>query len=147
MTKITVKVVNWKDFPVIKEIRKQVFQQEQGVDIKLDFDGQDENCQQLIAYLDKIAVGTARIRYLDKNTAKIERLAVLSSGRGKGVARNIMESALEVIASQNVPKVKVNAQQYIKELYQQLGFVQIGEVFQEAGIPHVTMIKTVSSEQ
>ncbi|MCJ8279300.1 MAG: GNAT family N-acetyltransferase [Rivularia sp. ALOHA_DT_140] len=138
MTKINIKAVNWEDFPVIKEIRKQVFQQEQGVDIKLDFDGQDENCQQLIAYLDKVAVGTARIRYLDNNTAKIERLAVLPSGRGQGIAKKIMESALELISKDNIPEVKVNAQEYIKGLYQQLGFVQIGEVFQEAGIPHLT---------
>ncbi|MEO1376740.1 MAG: GNAT family N-acetyltransferase [Cyanobacteria bacterium J06635_10] len=143
MSEITVKVLDTEEFAVIENIRKRVFQDEQGVEVKLDFDGKDEICQQLIAYLDCAAVGTARIRYLDEKTAKIERLAVLSSARGKGIAKKIMLHAIDAIASENIPEVMVNAQEYIKGLYLQLGFQQVGTVFQEAGIPHVKMIKSL----
>ena len=145
MGEINIKIVEQEEFPLIEEIRKQVFQDEQGVEVKLDFDGKDEICQQLIAYLDEKAVGTARIRYLDDKTAKLERLAVLSSARGNGIAKKIMLKALKVIASENIPEVIVNAQEYIKGLYQQLGFEQVGGVFEEAGILHVKMIKKVRS--
>ena len=146
MGEISVKVVDFDKFAVIEEIRRRVFQDEQGVEVELDFDGKDEICQQLIAYLDEKAVGTARIRYLDEKTAKIERLAVLSSARRKGIAKKIMFHALEVIASQNLTEVMVNAQEYIKGLYQQLGFEQVGEAFEEAGILHVKMNKRLNVE-
>jgi len=125
----------------IQAIRHSVFQIGQRVDPALDFDGQDERSEQIIAYLDNQPVGTARIRYLDKKTAKIERLAVLSTARGQGIGKKIMEKALEVIAKKNIQEVLIHAQEYIQGLHQKLGFEQEGERFEEAGILHVKMRK------
>ncbi len=142
MSNIIVKLADYdQDFPTIQEIRKIVFQQEQGVSTELEFDGKDEICQHLIAYLDGRAVGTARIRYLNAETAKIERLAVLSIARRQGIGKQITIKALEIIANQNMSQVIVHAQEYIKDLYANLGFEQEGEIFVEAGIPHVKMNK------
>ncbi|AVH72383.1 GNAT family N-acetyltransferase [Nostoc sp. 'Lobaria pulmonaria (5183) cyanobiont'] len=130
-----------EDFPAIQAIRKSVFQEEQGVDPALEFDGKDEISDHLIAYLNLEAVGTARIRYLDDKTAKIERLAVLSIVRGQGIGKKIMENALQVIANQNIPEVVIHAQEYVKDLYKKLDFVEEGEIFEEASILHVKMRK------
>ncbi|KAB8330136.1 GNAT family N-acetyltransferase [Scytonema tolypothrichoides VB-61278] len=148
MKDVIVRVADWyEDFLAIQAIRKSVFQEEQSVDPDLDFDGEDETSQQLIAFLNGEYVGTARVRYLDGKTAKIERLAVLSVARGCGVGKKIMEKAMEVIASKNIPEVVVNSQEYVKGLYQQLGFQEEGEVFEEAGIRHVTMRKKLSQSR
>lgn len=77
-----------EEFSQMQVIRRSVFQEEQGVDPALEFDGLDEIADHLLAYLDNQPVGTARIRYLNQHTAKVERLAVLSEARGKGLARN-----------------------------------------------------------
>ena len=125
----------------IQEIRRSVFQIGQGVEPAVDFDGQDETSEQIIAYVDNQPVGTARIRYLDNQTAKIERLAVLSTARGQGIGKKIMQTAIDVIAKKDVQEVLIHAQEYIKDLHQQLGFEQEGERFEEAAIPHVKMRK------
>lgn len=130
-----------QELPAIQTIRRLVFQTEQGVEPELDFDGQDETSVQIIAYFDNQPVGTARIRYLNNQTAKIERLAVLSTARGQGIGKKIMEKAIEVIAQKNIQEVLIHAQEYIKGLHQQLGFEQEGEEFEEAGITHVKMRK------
>lgn len=132
-----------EEFPAIAAIRKTVFQEEQGVDTALEFDGKDDICEHLIAYSDGQAVGTARIRYLDDKTVKIERLAVLSLARGQGIGQKIMEQSLEVIAKKNINEVVVHSQAYIKSLYQKLGFIQVGDIFEEAGIPHIEMKKKI----
>ncbi|WP_445634146.1 N-acetyltransferase domain-containing protein [Nostoc sp. DSM 114161] len=132
-----------EEFPAIAAIRKSVFQEEQGVDPALEFDGKDETSHHLIAYLDNKPVGTTRIRYLDDATAKIERLAVLSIARGQGIGKKIMENALLFLASKNIREVVIHSQEYIKDLYQKLGFVEEGEIFEEAGIPHVKMRKSL----
>ena len=128
----------------IQSIRQAVFQAEQGVEPELDFDGKDETSEQIIAYLDSKAVGTARIRSLDERTAKIERLAVLPTVRGLGIGQQIMEKALEIAAENNIQEVVIHAQQYIIRLHQKLGFEPEGEIFEEAGIPHVKMSKKLS---
>ncbi|MDF5708131.1 MAG: GNAT family N-acetyltransferase [Nostoc sp. S4] len=130
-----------EEFPAIAAIRKSVFQEEQGVDPALEFDGKDEISDHLIAYLDREAIGTTRIRYLDEKTVKIERLAVLSTVRGQGIGKKIMEKALLFIGSKNIPEVVIHSQEYVKGLYQKFNFVEEGEIFEEAGIPHVKMRK------
>ncbi|MEH2322286.1 MAG: GNAT family N-acetyltransferase [Nostoc sp.] len=142
MSNLVIKVADLpEEFPAIAAIRKAVFQEEQGVNPALDFDGKDEISQHLIAYLAQKAVGTTRIRYLDHKTAKIERLAVLSTARGQGIGKKIMIKALEIIANKNIPEVVIYAQEYIKVLYQKLDFVEEGQIFEEAGITHVIMRK------
>jgi predicted GNAT family N-acyltransferase len=133
-----------QDFSAIESIRRNVFQLEQGVDPALDFDGKDALSEQIIAYLDGEPVGTARIRYLDCKTAKIERLAVLSSARGKGIGKQIMEKALDIASENNIERVVIHAQEHVKGLHQKLGFEAEGEIFEEAGIPHVKMRKKLS---
>ncbi|MBW4609727.1 MAG: GNAT family N-acetyltransferase [Hassallia sp. WJT32-NPBG1] len=146
MSDLVIRLANFsEDFLEIKAIRKAVFQEEQKVEEALEFDGKDEICDHLIAYLDKQAVGTARIRYIDEKTVKIERLAVLSTARGQGIGKKIMEEALLIIASKDIAEVVINAQEYVKALYYKLGFAQEGEIFIEAGIPHVKMRKKLKS--
>ncbi|MEH2035124.1 GNAT family N-acetyltransferase [Nostoc sp.] len=145
MSNLVIKVAELpKDFPAIQAIRKSVFQEEQGVDPALEFDGKDEISDHLIAYLNMEVVGTARIRYLDDKTAKIERLAVLSTVRGQGIGKKIMENALQVIANKNIPEVVIHAQEYIKDLYKKLDFIEEGEIFEEANTLHVKMRKIFS---
>jgi predicted GNAT family N-acyltransferase len=142
---LIIKIVEFpEEFTAIKAIRIAVFQEEQGIDAALEFDGKDEISQHLIAYLNQAAVGTARIRYLDNQTAKIERLAVLAKARGKGIGKQLMERAIETIAGNSIAEVVIHSQEYVKGLYENLGFVQEGEIFIEADIPHIKMKKKLS---
>lgn len=144
MDNLKIEQVNYsEEILAIKAIRVKVFQEEQNVAEELEFDGLDESSLQLLAYLDNKPVGTARIREVEKQTVKIERLAVLPEARGNGIGTKLMEFALEIVTSSRYKTVVVNAQVYIKKLYQQLGFEQIGDTFEEANIPHVKMVKRI----
>jgi len=41
----------------------------------------------------------------------------------------------------NQRKIKISAQYYLKNFYNDLGFLEQGESYLEDGIPHITMIK------
>lgn len=147
MDNLVIKVANFSlDFPTIQQIRYLVFQVEQGVAAELEFDGNDEAAAHLLAYLDKQPVGTARIRLLDSQTAKVERVAVLKAARGAGIGKRIMIEALAVLSKANVSAVQIHAQESVQDFYQRLGFEPEGEVFVEAGIPHVKMNKLLTSQ-
>lgn len=125
----------------IKFIRETVFQVEQNVPPELEFDEHDKTAEHLLAYLNNQPVGTCRWRYLNPQTAKIERLAVLAEARRQKIGQKLMEKSLEVIKSQNCNLVVLNAQEYVKPLYEKIGFHQVGDRFEEAGISHIKMIK------
>ena len=123
-------------------VRQKVFQEEQGIAKDIDFDGQDESAIHVVIYDTRNPVGTGRIRYLDDNqTAKIERVAVLSELRGLGIGRLIMRHIDSHLATTGASKAVLDAQLHAKGFYESLGYKQEGEIFEEVGIPHVKMVK------
>lgn len=128
-------------------VRTLVFQQEQGIPQEADFDGldTDPNTLNFVAYLNDInPVGTARVRLLEERTlAKIERVAVLATVRGKRVGAQLMEAIEEYLAAQRVPSAFLDSQESAKSFYEKLGYTQEGEPFDEVGIPHVKMVKQI----
>ncbi len=146
MDNLVIKVADFlTDFSDIQHIRYLVFQVEQGVTAALEFDGKDADACHLLAYRDGQAVGTTRIRYLDDHTAKIERVAVLKTARGAGIGKALMLEALQCLMNANIPVVQIHAQEAVRDFYQRLGFEPEGEIFVEAGIPHVKMKKLLTS--
>jgi predicted GNAT family N-acyltransferase len=133
-----------QQFELIKYIRTEVFQKEQKVPYELEFDRKDDKAIHFLAYLNEEAIGTLRIRNIDEQTVKIERLAVLPQFRNQGIGTKIMEKALEFIKIQGNYTAIIHAQEYIKNMYLKLGFVATGTPFEEAGIPHIKMIKNSS---
>lgn len=147
MNNLVIKVANFLiDFPEIQHIRSLVFQIEQGVAAHLEFDSNDESAEHLLAYLDGQPVGTARLRMLDAQTAKIERVAVLKAARGLGIGKRMMVEALALLTEANVAEAHIHAQAAVQNFYQKLGFDPEGSFFDEAGIPHIKMKKRLTSQ-
>ena len=146
MNQIKIEIVTYaKYLTPIRAIRTKVFQEEQQIPPELEFDGLDNAATHLLAYSDGQPVGTARIRLIDENIIKIERLAVLPEARRKGIGKQLTQKALDFAQEHHYQTVILNSQVYIKDLYEQLGFRQVGEVFDEAGIPHIKMSKDIDS--
>lgn len=120
-----------------QEIRKEVFVKEQGVHPEEEYDGYDEEARHLIAYCESTPVGTARYRKTEEGI-KLERYAVLPQYRRKGVASVLLEKTLTNLSFSD-EKVYLHAQMPVKDFYENAGFKQESEKFEEAGIEHVKM--------
>lgn len=133
-----VKISDKAKMELVKEIRMQVFIQEQNVPYEEDWDGLDSE-NYLIYSSEDIAVGTMRWRETDKEI-KIERVAVLKSYRNKGYGTVIMKHALKDLKLLKTNKeIILHSQLQAIPLYKRLGFVKYGEIFYEAQIPHYAM--------
>lgn len=124
-----------------QEVRRQVFQTEQGIDETLDFDGHDDGSDHLVAYADDKPIGTVRIRYPQPATAKIERLSVLKTYRGMGAGKQLMLFVMGHLSAKGIGQIILDSQENAKGFYEKLGFTQEGDVFEEVGFPHVKMSK------
>lgn len=144
---MTVKHINTADdLARAFSIRKHVFVEEQGVALKDEFDHYDQltPAVQHLLVLDKgQAVGTARLRAVD-GQGKFERICLLKQARGQGLGRDIL-IALEALAiTRGLTRVKLHAQTHAEGFYQSLGYRTDSDVFDEDGLPHVRMVKTLS---
>jgi predicted GNAT family N-acyltransferase len=121
-------------------IRRRVFVEEQGLSEAQEFDGLDEEARHLLASVDGEPAGTLRIRLLEGGQiAKIERVAVLAPQRRHRLGHALMLAALDLARAHAVREAKVHAQTVVRKFYAGLGFVAIGDEFEEDGIAHVAM--------
>ncbi|UOY92183.1 GNAT family N-acetyltransferase [Ectobacillus sp. JY-23] len=123
-------------------VRKLVFVEEQGVSAEEEYDVYDEIAKHVVLYDENTPIGAGRMREVE-DVGKLERICVLSSYRGKGAGRLIMDALEELAAAQQLHKVKLHAQTQAEAFYQRLGYQTISDVFMEADIPHVVMVKSI----
>lgn len=117
-----------------------MFSVEQGVDERVDRDAHDAAAIHLLAVADNIAVGTARVVIRsDRLSAKIGRVAVLKTARGRGVGAALMLAILEQPSLAGIASFELHAQSHARHFYEQLGYAVEGAPFEEAGLPHVAM--------
>ncbi len=144
---LSVKITNWQHHKTqLKEIRETVFIQEQNVPVELEWDGLDEKACHVLAEVllinkkqdKKLAIGTARI-IINNKQAHIGRMAVLSEWRGQGIGSKILKCCIDECKKKHVDKVVLNAQVYVTEFYQKMGFEMTSDEFLDAGIPHKQM--------
>jgi len=128
---------NWKNLmKEIKEIRFQVFVREQGVPPELEVDGSDPLCLHVLAEIPgKGFIGTARLL----PDGHIGRVAVLAEYRRKGIGREMVLHLIQLARSLRHRQVMLNAQESALEFYSRMGFIQEGDRFFDAGIPHFLM--------
>lgn len=124
-------------------IRKKVFVEEQGVPLHLECDAEDATATHFIMYDNDEPVGAARLRSIDNNTAKIERVCILQSQRGKKLGALIMKGMEKHAISINKKTLKLHAQSYAIPFYEKLGFTVTSPEFMDAGIPHRAMEKNI----
>jgi len=129
------------EFQEALDIRYQVFVEDQSVPEDLERDGEDEHCTHFLIRLEKKTIGAGRLRRIDENTVKIERMAVLPEYRNSGYGRQMLDQMLEFVRDQNYQKAILHAQLPAVRFYEYAEFEKTGDIFYEAGIPHITMEK------
>ena len=121
-------------------IRHQVFVVGQNIPVELEWDEMDAVSLHAVAY-DKAgqAIGTARLL----PDHHIGRMAVLEPRRGRGVGGRLLQTLMEKARERGASEVALNAQVSAMPFYCRHGFTAEGEVFDDAGIPHVCMRKSL----
>lgn len=125
-------------------LRHTVFVEEQGVPIEEEIDIMDEVATHMLATLDGVATGTARVLF-DGETAKIGRVCVLPQGRGTGMGAALIRKGIEIAQGQpGITRVKLGAQVQALGFYEKLGFEVYGPIYDDAGIDHRDMVLTLA---
>jgi predicted GNAT family N-acyltransferase len=140
-----VRTSTWaQDRAQIQRIRRTVFIEEQRIAEQDEWDALDPVVTHVLAFAQgdsakRDAVGTGRL----EPTGKIGRVAVLPQYRGTGTGVALMRRLMDLAAERGFTEVYLHAQVTAAGFYQRLGFRADGPDFDEVGIPHQRMRRSV----
>lgn len=109
------------------------------------FDTLDGQCDHILVYLNEQPVGTGRIRMVD-GFGKLERICILKPYRKFGFGKIIIKALEEIAEKNGVFKVKLHGQKQAEGFYKKLSYQTSSDVFMEDGIPHILMMKELSTK-
>jgi predicted GNAT family N-acyltransferase len=139
-----------------RAVRTAVFIEEQGIPPEDEWDAADAGAVHALAR-DAVGrcIGTARLlveptgladvggaEVADRGTsgvARIGRVAVLRSWRGQQVGVALMQALSALARARGDHAVVLSAQCSAQGFYTRLGFVAEGDIYDDAGIAHITM--------
>ncbi len=139
----TFKDLNTIELYSILQLRAEVFVVEQNC-VYQDLDGKDQNALHVIGTKsDKIIAYTRIFKAgLYYDVASIGRVVVAQEERRYGYGKVIMEASIQAVKEHlKEETIKISAQEYLKNFYNDLGFKEVGDGYLEDGIPHIAMIK------
>lgn len=122
-------------------VRLAVFVGEQGIPESEEWDADDAIAvHAVVRTLAGLPLATGRLILSgEAGHARIGRMAVLRSARGIGLGREVLQALIAQARERGVRHIGIHAQLSAMPLYAQAGFVPVGEVFDEVGIPHRCM--------
>lgn len=132
------------DAPEAWAIRNEVFVQEQGFSLELEFDEYDDDAIHVTGFIDGDAVCTARIfteEGAPQGVLHVGRVCVRKDGRGKGTGALLINKVADVAKENGAIALELGAQVTAKPFYEKLGYAVSGAEFLDEGVPHVLMRK------
>ena len=139
----TFKQLTTHELYAILQLRSEIFVVEQNC-VYQDMDYQDQNALHVLGIIDKKLVAYTRIfkpgDYFEY--ASIGRVLVKTMERKHHYGYDIMKASIDAVKNYyDTSKIKISAQVYLKNFYNNLGFEVLGDEYLEDGIPHVGMVK------
>lgn len=132
---------SWNDLGRDAErLRMAVFVREQGVPREIEIDEFDPVARHVVAFnaLNQ-PIATGRLVSDAPGVGRIGRMAVDRSVRGGRWGRMVLDSLIESAKQRGDSEVILHAQRHAEVFYSRAGFTAVGEPYEEAGIPHISM--------
>ena len=142
---VDVRVGSWAQLGAsARAIRSAVFIDEQKIPAELEWDEADEQGVHAVAFNRfGAALATGRLLRHAPGEARIGRMASIQAVRGSGVGRMVLDTLMRAASARGDTTVRLNAQTSAQTFYARAGFVPAGPVFEEAGIPHIDMTRSL----
>ncbi|HEX9721175.1 MAG TPA: YbgC/FadM family acyl-CoA thioesterase [Ramlibacter sp.] len=143
---VQIKTGRWAELgDEARRIRTEVFLQEQRIPAEMEWDEGDAAAVHAVAY-NRLgqAVATGRLLQQRPGIARIGRMAVHRALRGSGVGRQVLQALLSAATARGDREAMLHAQRSAEDFYLGLGFAPRGEAFDEAGIAHIEMVRSLA---
>jgi YbgC/YbaW family acyl-CoA thioester hydrolase len=141
----TVQVGDWQTLGRdAGSVRTEVFVEEQGISREDEWDAADNTAIHAVVYNRmQMPLATGRLLISSPGVGKIGRMAAKRVLRGSRLGRQVLDALCAKANERGDREIILHAQQSAAAFYAKSGFAQRGEPFNEVGIAHVEMFKTL----
>jgi predicted GNAT family N-acyltransferase len=139
VTAPTAVVATSTDMQEVAALRTRVFVDEQGVPPEIEQDDADATAVHVLSRDDSgrvVATGRLVVR---GTTAGIGRMAADPVVRGRGHGAAVLGELHRQAVLRGVTEIELHAQLTARGFYERAGYTAVGDVYEEAGIAHITM--------
>lgn len=129
-----------------REVRKEVFIDEQGFSAADEFDQIDQTALHIVLYEDGLPIATGRIIDGGQGVFHLGRIAIKKQYRGRGLGRSLiarMEAKSVLLGAQ---KTVLSAQLQAKAFYEKCGYTAHGKEYMDGHVRHILMTKGVDTK-
>ncbi len=141
---VSIRVGGWNQLRAYAmAVRYAVFVREQHIPAQFELDEYDPQAVHAVAF-DPCGVPLATGRLLPDG--HIGRMAVLRSARGQGIGTVILRTLVAIAKGRGMRELRLHAQIDAVGFYEHHGFVAIGEPYDEVGILHRTMVRSLRTD-
>ena len=130
-------------------IRHAVFCAERGVSPEIERDKGDvlnAGYDHFLLLSGETPVGALRCRNPGGGTIQLQRFCILKEHRKSGLGRQAVRLIEEHSRQNGISQIEMDAKFEVYGFYQKCGYQTTGQPFEEAGIPHIKMIKRVTND-
>lgn len=144
-TMLAVRTGGWSELGAdARAIREEVFIREQQIPVALEWDQADATALHAVAS-NRLGMPLATGRLLQDapGVGRIGRMAVRQPLRGAGAGRAVIEALTDAARARGDRELRLHAQLSALGFYARAGYAARGEPFDEAGIAHLEMARTL----
>jgi YbgC/YbaW family acyl-CoA thioester hydrolase len=154
---VDVRLGTWQELSEpASALRTQVFIDEQQIPAAMEWDEADADALHAVAFNRfGLAIATGRLLRdgpkdepndapgVAPGVARIGRMASIQALRGSGVGRAVLDALIDAARKRGDAQAVLHAQVTAQSFYERAGFTVSGSVFEEAGIAHIRMSRSI----
>ncbi len=125
-------------------VRDTVFTVEKNISKRIEVDEHDildGICDHFLLECDGKPVGALRCMHVNGTTVKLQRFCILKEFRQLGFGKEMLEAVEAHYKNNSFSEIELDAKYEAYGFYEKYGYRKVSDVFEEAGIPHVKMVK------
>jgi ElaA protein len=120
------------------QLRGDVFVVEQACHLENEVDGKDPDALHILGFDEDGRLAAAARLHVNADPASVSRIVVRKDLRSRGVGAALMREVETLLAGR---AATMSAQARLESWYGRLGWTRVGPVYDDAGIPHVRMVR------
>ncbi len=142
---VQVRLGSWQDLQHLSSpLRTQVFVHEQKVPAEMEWDEADATAVHgVVLNRMGLSLATGRLLQHAAGVGRIGRMAVTKQMRGADLGQRVLQALMQAAKDRGDHQVVLHAQCSAEGFYKRSGFVPQGDIFEEAGIAHIAMVRAL----
>lgn len=141
----TIKIIRIQqpEYLEVLALRQEVLRKPLGLNLYEEDLSAELDAQIFIYQLENKVVGCLLALPVDVDSIRLKQMAVSGQCQGKGIGNKLMKAAEAFAKTKGFEKIYFHARESAIPFYEKLGYGILSDTFEEVGIPHKKMGKTL----